>query len=59
MMKNVTNETISKASTAVTLALGLIGIMALWLGVMKVAEKAGLIAKLANMIKPITKKTIP
>lgn len=59
MMKNVTNETISKASTAVTLALGLIGIMALWLGVMKVAEKAGLIAKLANMIKPITKKLFP
>ena len=59
MMKNVTNETISKAGTAVTIALGLIGIMALWLGVMKVAEDAGLITKLANMIKPITKKLFP
>jgi spore maturation protein SpmA len=59
MMKNVTNETISKAGTAVTIALGLIGIMALWLGVMKVAEDAGLIAKLANGIKPITKKLFP
>ena len=39
-MKNVTNEAISKAGTAVTIALGLIGIMALWLGVMKVAEDA-------------------
>lgn len=59
MMKNVTNETISKAGTAVTIALGLIGIMALWLGVMKVAEDAGLIAKLANTIKPVTKKLFP
>jgi spore maturation protein SpmA len=59
MMKNVTNDVIDKAGTAVTISLGLIGIMALWLGVMKVAEDAGLIAKLANMIKPITKKLFP
>lgn len=59
MMKNVTNETIGKAGVAVKIALGLIGIMALWLGVMKVAEDAGLIAKLSNMIKPITKKLFP
>jgi len=59
MMKNVTNEAIDKAGIAVKIALGLIGIMALWLGVMKVAEDAGLIAKLANMIKPITKKLFP
>jgi len=59
MMKNVTNEAIDKAGTAVTIAIGLIGIMALWLGVMKVAEDAGLIAKLANLIKPITKKLFP
>jgi len=59
MMRNVTNDVISKAGTAVTISLGLIGIMALWLGVMKVAEDAGLIAKLANLIKPITKKLFP
>jgi spore maturation protein SpmA len=58
-MKKVTNEAIDKAGIAVKIALGLIGIMALWLGVMKVAEDAGLIAKLANMIKPITKKLFP
>ncbi len=59
MMKKVTKEAIGKAGVAVKIALGLIGIMALWLGVMKVAEDAGLIAKLANMIKPITKKLFP
>ena len=59
MMKKVTNGTIEIAGVAVKIALGLIGIIALWLGVMKVAEDAGLIAKLANMIKPITKKLFP
>lgn len=59
MMKNVTNEVIDMAKTAVTISLGLIGIMALWLGVMKVAEDAGLIAKLANAIRPVTKKLFP
>jgi spore maturation protein SpmA len=59
MMKRVTNDVIDIAKTAVAIALGLIGIMALWLGVMKVAEDAGLIAKLANMIKPLTKKLFP
>ena len=59
MMKRITNDVIDISKTAVTIALGLIGIMALWLGVMKVAEDAGLIAKLAAAIKPVTKKLFP
>jgi len=42
-LKDVTDSALSYAGTAVEIALGLIGIMALWLGVMKVAEEAGLI----------------
>ena len=57
-MKRVTNDSINIAGTAVQIALGLIGIMAMWLGVMKVAEQAGLIKIIANWLKPITKKTI-
>jgi len=37
--KAVTQAALDYATTAVTIALGLIGIMALWLGVMKVAER--------------------
>lgn len=59
MMKNVTNRTIEIAGVAVEIALGLIGIMALWLGIMKVAEDAGLIAKIARALRPITKKLFP
>ena len=58
-LKQVTNSVLSYAGTAVEIALGLIGIMALWLGVMKVAETAGLITILAKMLKPITKKLFP
>lgn len=58
-MKDVTNAVLEYAGTAVTIALGLIGIMALWLGVMKVAEEAGLIKIIARSLKPFTKKLFP
>src|SRR5690606_24576859 len=58
-LKDVTNSAIDYAKTAVEIALGLIGIMALWLGVMKVAEEAGLIKIIANWLKPITKRLFP
>jgi spore maturation protein A len=56
----VTNDGIVKsAKTAVELAIGLIGIMALWLGIMKIAEQSGLVAKLAGVLKPITTRLFP
>ncbi len=58
-MKKVTNDAIKIAQTAVEIALGLIGIMALWLGVMKVADDAGLIKIIANILKPVTKRLFP
>ncbi len=58
-MKDVTNSSLSIASEAVKIALGLIGIMALWLGVMKVAEKAGLISFLAKILKPVMRRLFP
>lgn len=58
-LKEITNSALEYAGIAVNIALGLIGIMALWLGVMKVAEEAGLIKILANWLKPLTKKLFP
>ena len=58
-MSDITNAVLDYAGTAVTIALGLIGIMALWLGVMKVAEEAGLIKIIARSLKPITKRLFP
>lgn len=58
-MKGLTNGLLDIVNTAVQIALGLIGIMALWLGVMKVAEEAGLIKLIAKSVKPITKFLFP
>ena len=58
-MQQVTDEVIDYAGTAVIIALGLIGIMALWLGVMKIAEDAGLIKIIAKSVRPFTKRLFP
>ncbi len=58
-LKKVTNAAFDIAGVAVQIAIGLIGIMALWLGVMKVAEKAGLITHLARFVRPITVRLFP
>ncbi len=56
----ITNEgLIHYAKVAVELAIGLIGIMALWLGLMKIAEQAGLIERLAKALKGITTRLFP
>ncbi|HET9754377.1 MAG TPA: nucleoside recognition domain-containing protein [Myxococcales bacterium] len=47
------------ASQGVTLAIGLIGVMALWLGLMRIAEKAGLVEKLARAVRPIFRPLFP
>jgi len=59
-LNKVTNDGIvGAAKAAVTLSIGLVGIMALWLGVMKIAEESGLIAKLAALLKPLTTRIFP
>ncbi len=58
-LDKVTNAAIDNAETGVSLSLGLIGVMALWLGLMKIAEDAGIIEKLARLLKPITVRLFP
>src|SRR4051812_11978640 len=48
----VTKGAVESAGTAVQIALGLIGIMALWLGVMRIAEAAGLVSLLGRVLRP-------
>ena len=55
----VTEAAINMAKVAVNLAIGLIGIMALWLGVMKIAEESGLIRVIAKGLRPITIRLFP
>lgn len=43
----------------VEISIGLIGIMCFWLGIMKIAEQAGLIEKLSNFISPLFNQLMP
>lgn len=47
------------AAQGVTLAIGLVGVMALWLGMMRIAERAGLIEKLARAVRPLFRPLFP
>lgn len=55
-LDDVVNSILSGAELSVKVAFSLIGIMAFWLGMMKIAEKSGLIEIISKIIKPITKK---
>ncbi len=55
----VTEAAMSNAETAVELAMGLIGMMALWLGIMKIAEEAGLVNLIGKALKPVMKFLFP
>jgi spore maturation protein A len=55
-LQEVINAVMSGAELSVKVAFSLIGIMAFWLGIMKIAEKSGLDELIAKVIKPITKK---
>ena len=41
------------------IALGLAGIMSLWLGIMSIATESGLVAKLGGLLKPILRRLFP
>lgn len=47
------------ARTSAEIALGLIGLMALWLGLFKVAEAAGLVAGFARLLAPLFRRLMP
>ena len=55
----VTEAAFASARQAVELAIGLIGAMALWLGIMRIADKAGLVAVLARGIRPVARRLFP
>ncbi len=58
-LKAVTQAAIDFANTAVEIAIGLIGVMALWLGLIKIAEDAGLVRVLTRLLTPVTRRLFP
>ncbi len=59
-LKEVTDKSLDMAKVAVVdIALPLVGIMALWLGIMRLAERAGLVALLARALRPLMRWLFP
>lgn len=55
----LTKGLFDSAKASVNLAMGLIGIMALWLGLMKIAEESGLVKLFARAVRPVMVRLFP
>ncbi|QQE13186.1 nucleoside recognition protein [Planctomycetota bacterium] len=58
-IKNITDAAFDFADVAVTISLSLIGVLAMWLGLMNIADKAGLINAFCRLISPILRPLFP
>ena len=58
-MADVTNAALDSAGDAVSLCITMIGVMALWVGLMEIAQKSGLIAKMTKGIQPFVSFLFP
>jgi spore maturation protein SpmA/spore maturation protein SpmB len=56
---NIINATFSSAKTGFEISLGLTGILTLWLGIMKIGEKGGVIQSFARFAAPVFGKLFP
>ena len=53
------DSTFSSSKTAFEISLGLTGVLSLWLGIMKIGEKGGVVNVLAKMLSPLFTKLFP
>ena len=53
------DSTFSSSKTAFEISLGLTGVLSLWLGIMKIGEKGGIVNVLARLLSPVFVKLFP
>ena len=53
------NSTFDSSNTAFEISLGLTGVLSLWLGIMKIGEKGGVVNVIARLLSPIFTKLFP
>ena len=58
-MEEVNQAIFEGGKEAVSVSIGFISVLVFWLGMMKIAEEAGLLDKLAALFKPIAKRLFP
>jgi spore maturation protein SpmA len=55
----IMDSTFAQAKTAFEISLGLTGVLSLWMGIMKIGERGGLVAALARQLSPILCRIFP
>ncbi|RLL48165.1 spore maturation protein [Oceanobacillus piezotolerans] len=58
-MEEVNKALFESANDAVKLSIGLISILVFWLGIMKIAEEAGILKQLTRLLRPIVARLFP
>lgn len=59
ILQKIVDSTFDTSKTAFETSLGLTGVLALWLGIMKIGEKAGAVNVLARILSPVFTKLFP
>jgi len=59
VFQEIMDSTFSSAKTGFEISLGLTGVLSLWLGIMKIGEKGGLVDKFARMLSPVFSRLFP
>lgn len=58
-LKNVTEAAVSSGKDAVTLCISMAGIVAMWSGLMKIAETSGMVERLSGKMRPVMRFLFP
>lgn len=59
IFQKIVDSTFDSSKTAFETSLGLTGVLALWLGIMKIGERAGVVNVLARWLSPVFTKLFP
>ena len=59
IFQKIVDSTFDSSKNAFEISLGLTGVLALWLGIMKIGEKAGVVNVLAHALSPVFTKLFP
>ena len=56
---DIINSTFENAKTAFEISLGLTGVLSLWMGIMKIGEKGGMVGLLSRLLSPLFSRLFP
>ena len=59
IFQEIMDSTFSSAKTGFEISLGLTGVLSLWLGIMKIGEKGGLVSTFARWLSPVFSRLFP